>query len=151
MESRVCEHCGQDFIKETFWDGAAFLFAILLFGGFAYEGIAAGGWGWAGGIFCILMVFGSIGVKVEEMQKKRGRIISPNRKCPSCGERSVDPNSPLGRQVLRKWAEEERKAVESAVIRLSGTDPSGGGDFSNDATRALDSESTKEVALAAAN
>jgi len=150
MESRVCGHCGQDFIKESFWERVAFIFGILFFGWLAYAGIESGGWGWAGGIFCILGAIGSIGIKFEEMKQKRGRIISPNRKCPSCGDRSVDPGSPLGRHTIRKWAaEDQKRALESVGGQLGLIDSSDSNDFANNVPPVPNTESAKEVAHAA--
>jgi hypothetical protein len=43
--------------------------------------------------------------KSERNKAKRGKLVAPDRNCPSCGERSADVDTPLGGQLILQWSD----------------------------------------------
>jgi hypothetical protein len=108
MESRICEHCGQQFFtptKSEKEDDKFFPLGIIIFSLLAFYFFEKGGWWWLGVAFCILMVFGGIMQKIERNKAKKGKLVAPDRKCPSCDDSSADVDTPLGRQLILKWSD----------------------------------------------
>jgi hypothetical protein len=107
MESRICGHCGQQFFtptKSEKADDKFFPFGMIVFPLLAFYFIEKGGLWWIGVMLCVLVVIGGIMDKIDSNKQKKGKLVSPNRICPSCDEKSADVDSPLGRQLIEQWS-----------------------------------------------
>jgi len=108
MESRICEHCGLQFFtpnKSEKEDDKFLPVAVILFPLLAWYFFEKGGWWWLGVAFCVLIVFSAIMQKSERNKAKRGKLVAPDRNCPSCGESSADVDTPLGGQLILQWSD----------------------------------------------
>jgi len=108
MESRICEHCGQQFFaptKSEKEDDKFFPLGLIVFSLLAFYFFEEGGWCWLGVAFCVLIVLSAIIHKSDRNKAKKGKLVAPDRNCPSCDESSTDVDSPLGRQMILKWSD----------------------------------------------
>jgi hypothetical protein len=109
MKSQICKHCGQQFVWETFFDRLGNLFIpimIVLVAIHALDCFFGGGFRWIFGSLYSLSVTGLVMGRVEKYQKKKGNPVTRDRECPSCGDSSVNVDSPLGRLLMVKWQSE---------------------------------------------
>jgi hypothetical protein len=131
MTERICEHCGKQFVSELLRDKLkeASLYAVILF--LPLESIdcfAKGGIDLLTGLLCLALAACAGYAIYERDKKKKGKLVKFGRRCPSCGERSEDMDSPLGEQLFLNWglygnatgqeqvsphAEEQRASIEN--------------------------------------
>lgn len=115
MESRICGHCGQQFYSPTKPEkksDKAFPLKLVLFPIFTWFFIAEGGWCWFGALFCIFFIISEIRDKIARNKAKEGKLVSPDRTCPLCDDKSADVDSPLGRQLILKWSDPSKMDSE---------------------------------------
>jgi hypothetical protein len=115
MESRICEHCGQQFFtptKSEKEDDKFFPLGLTVFSLLAFYFFEEGGWCWLGVAFCVLIVLSAIIHKSDRNKAKKGKLVAPDRNCPSCDDSSADIDSPLGRQLILKWSDPSKMDPE---------------------------------------
>jgi len=142
MTERICESCGKRFASETLRDkledGAIVLAAILL-PIYALHRLSDGE-GLVGAISA-LMNFALAVAAFFEMRKRdmRGNAECAvfGRKCPSCGGRSADMESPLGEQLKAHWSSSPNIGDESQAAPSEPTSVVPDSDVRADGSRAL--------------
>jgi hypothetical protein len=108
MEYRICEHCGQQFFSPTKsekQDDKYFPFGMIVFPLLTYLFFEMGGWWWIGVVLCFCTFVNEIRQKIRRDNEKKGKVVSPDRTCPSCDESSAEVDTPLGRQLILKWSD----------------------------------------------
>jgi hypothetical protein len=122
MESRICEHCGQEFFTRTKsekQDDKYFPFRMIVFPLLAFYFLEKGGWWWIGVMLCILLFINAIREQIARDEEKKGKLVSPDRTCPSCDEKSANLDSPLGRQLILKWSDPSKMNPEFIEVLRS--------------------------------
>jgi hypothetical protein len=115
MESRICEHCGQQFFaptKSEKKDDKYFPFFMIVFPLLTCLFFEMGGWWWIGVLLCFSTFVNEIRQKIHRDDEKKGKLVSPDRTCPSCDESSAEIDSPLGRQMILKWSDPSKMDPE---------------------------------------
>jgi hypothetical protein len=128
MESRICEHCGQQFFaptKSEKKDDKYFPLMMIIFPLLAYTFFEMGGWCWLPAILFILTFVNEIREKINRNKRKEGKLVAPDRNCPSCDEASADIDSPLGRQLILNWSDPSKMDPEfidalSSIVSSAG-------------------------------
>jgi hypothetical protein len=114
MQLQICEHCGQQFLSQSivakFWD-CVFPIDLIVAAVMAWGCCRIGGGAWFGALIFVSYVIGRIKEMVEKNKKKKGRLLKVGRDCPSCGDRSADVDSPLGKQIAERWLSPEMDSL----------------------------------------
>jgi hypothetical protein len=127
MTERICESCGKRFTSEILRDkleNAAIVLAAMFLPIYALHRLSDGE-GLIGAISALIY----FAMAVAAFFEMRKRDMTGNtectvfgRKCPSCGGRSADMESPLGEQLKAHWSsspnigDEPKAAPECAAI-----------------------------------
>jgi hypothetical protein len=106
MTGRICEECGKHFISEMVMDkveNIALILAVFFLPLYALSSLVQG---WSCLIKAPLYIWLTIAA-VKEIRTRNvarsGEEVVFGRKCPSCGEKTADINSPRGEQLLAYW------------------------------------------------
>jgi hypothetical protein len=118
MTERICEHCGKQFLAETIRDklkeARCYLSSVLLPCCALYCFRQRGGWPLA--LICLAAAGSACYQIYRGHEAKKGKSVKLGCKCPGCGSRSEDVDSPLGEQLIAYWSsphtEEQQGSIE---------------------------------------
>jgi len=122
MTERICESCGKRFASEMLRDkleNGAIVVAAMLLPIYALHCLSDG----EGliGVISALMYFALAAAAFVEMRKRdtsgEAECVVFGRKCPSCGGRSADMDSPLGEQLMAYWSSSPNIGDERRPLR----------------------------------
>lgn len=124
MTERICEHCGQEFVSETLRDKletAALILAVPLLPIYALHRLSDGE-GLVGAMSALMYVLLAVSAFYEVRKRDRSNKAENvvfGRKCPSCGGRSEDSDSPLGKQLIAYWSSPQTEDQQNIVEQPS--------------------------------
>ena len=124
MTERICEHCGREFVSETLRDKletAALILAVPLLPIYALHRLSDGE-GLVGAISALMYVLLAIGAFYEVRKRdasNKAEDVAFGSKCPSCGGRSEDLDSPLGKQLIAYWSSPQTEDQQDIVEQSS--------------------------------
>jgi hypothetical protein len=107
MTERICEHCGKEFLAETFRDKleeAGLYLVSLLLPLHALDCFREGGHGWLHGLFWLALAGSATYQIYRRQQARKGKSVKLGWKCPGCGDWSAHVDSPLGEQLIAYWS-----------------------------------------------
>jgi len=111
MKTLICKNCGFTFLKESIWSKlAASIFPIDVIVMFLIVLDDFGTGHWVGGLIWTLLMAGQIHGKIKRNRLTKDKEVVCGRECPSCGDRAVAIESPLGQQLMGHWATPQGKA-----------------------------------------
>jgi hypothetical protein len=129
MTERICEHCGKQFLAETLRDKLkeAYLYlSSVLLPWCAFYCFWQHGRGWLLTLI-FLAAAGSAGYRIYRgYEARKGKSVKLGCKCPGCGSRSEDVDSPLGGQLLAYWSSPQK--VDEGEVPEQPSTVSGAGD-----------------------
>jgi hypothetical protein len=129
MTERICEHCGKQFLAETIRDklkeARCYLSSVILPCCAFYCFRQRGGWPLA--LICLAAAGSACYQIYREHEAKKGKSVKLGCKCPGCGSRSEDVDSPLGEQIFVNWGLYGNAAGEEQVAPSDSTPASNDG------------------------
>ncbi len=111
MKTLICKNCGFTFVKESIWSKigeSVFPIDLIVMLLVVLDDFGTGHW--IGGLIWMLLVAGRVHGRIKRNRMTKGKDVVCGHECPSCSDRAVDIESPLGLQLIAHWITPQGKA-----------------------------------------